>query len=140
MQKRSFKVMSGVASWAAMGVFTALTVCAAGPKPNIVVILSDDQSWVGSSQEMIAGDARTRSDYFQTPNIERLALMGMRFTQGFSPGASCCPTRRSLQTGQMPARHEYNGDREGWTATYQATQHSADVEGGGSTLCDRSFR
>lgn len=92
---------------------------AADPPPNFVVILSDDQSWVGSSQEMIAGDARTRSDYFRTPNIERLAQMGMRFTQGYSPGASCCPTRRSLQTGQMPARHEYNGDREGWTATYR---------------------
>ena len=45
--------------------------------------------------------------------------MGMRFTQGYSPAASCCPTRRSLQTGQMPARHEYNADRDGWTETYR---------------------
>ena len=87
--------------------------------PNFVVILTDDQSWVGSSQQIIPDDPRTRSDYFRTPNIERLAKLGMRFTQGYSPGASCCPTRRSIQTGQVPARHEYNADRDGWTETYR---------------------
>ena len=45
--------------------------------------------------------------------------MGMRFTQGYAPAASCCPTRRAIQTGQTPARHEYNGDRKGWTDTYR---------------------
>ncbi|MCH2379520.1 MAG: hypothetical protein MK236_08885, partial [Pedosphaera sp.] len=44
--------------------------------PNFVVILTDDQSWVGSSLQIIPGDARTRSDYFRTPHIERLAAMG----------------------------------------------------------------
>ena len=86
--------------------------------PNFVVILTDDQSWVGSSLQIIPEDARTRSDYIQTPHIERLAEMGMCFTQGYSPAASCCPTRRSIQTGQTPARHEYHSDRDGWTATY----------------------
>ena len=95
------------------------TVTQAADKPNFVVILTDDQSWVGSSQQMIPDDARTRSDYFLTPNIERLARMGMRFTQGYSPAASCCPTRGRLQTGQVPARHEYNADREGWTEAYR---------------------
>ena len=69
--------------------------------------------------EMIPGDPRTRSDYFQTPHMERLAKLGMRFTQGYSPAASCCPTRRAIQTGQCPARHEYQADRKGWTATYR---------------------
>ena len=91
----------------------------AADKPNFVVILTDDQSWVGSSLQIIPDDDRTRSDYFRTPNIERLVRMGMRFTQGYSPATSCCPTRRALQTGQVPARHEYNGDREGWTAAYR---------------------
>ena len=76
------------------------SVEAAG-KPNFIVILSDDQSWVGSSQQMIDDDPETRSDYFQTPNIERIARMGMRFTQGYSPASTCCPTRRALQTGQV---------------------------------------
>lgn len=91
----------------------------AADKPNFIVILTDDQSWVGSSAEMIPGDARTRSDYFRTPNIERLARLGMRFTQGYSPAASCCPTRRAIQTGQVPARHEYNAERKEWTDTYR---------------------
>ena len=44
--------------------------------PNFIVILSDDQSWVGTSQRMIPGDPETASDYFRTPNIERLAAQG----------------------------------------------------------------
>ena len=104
----------------------ALTILAGLPasihaadRPNFILILTDDQSWVGSSQQIIPDDSRTVSDYFQTPNIERLAKLGMRFTQGYSPAASCCPTRRAIQTGQFPARHEYHSDRDGWTATYR---------------------
>lgn len=95
------------------------SVARGASKPNFVVILTDDQSWVGSSLQIIPNDDRTKSDYFRTPNIERLAKRGMRFTQGYAPAASCCPTRRALQTGQTPARHEYNADRKGWTAAYR---------------------
>ena len=91
----------------------------AASKPNFIVVLTDDQSWVGTSVRMKPDDPRTRSDYYMTPEIERIASMGMRFTQGYSPAASCCPTRRALQTGQCPARHEYNADRGGWTDTYR---------------------
>lgn len=104
---------------AVLGLLGPVRTTAAGDKPNFVVILTDDQSWVGSSLQIIPGDARTRSDYFRTPHIERLAAMGMRFTQGYSPAASCCPTRRAIQTGQTPARHEYHSDRAGWTTTYR---------------------
>lgn len=95
------------------------SVIQAADQPNFVVILTDDQSWVGSSVQIIPGDERTQSDYFQTPNIERLAQMGMRFTQGYAPAASCCPTRRAIQTGQFPARHVYHSDREGWKGRYR---------------------
>jgi arylsulfatase A-like enzyme len=88
-------------------------------QPNFVVILSDDQSWVGTSQRMIPGDPETASDYFRTPNIERLAAQGMIFSSGYSPAPFCCPTRRSLQVSQTPARHEYQADREGWPAVYR---------------------
>jgi arylsulfatase A-like enzyme len=95
---------------------------AAAPKPsqpNFIVILSDDQSWVGTSQRMIPGNPATASDYFRTPNIERLAAQGMVFSSGYSPAPFCCPTRRSLQISQTPARHEYQQDREGWPAAYR---------------------
>jgi arylsulfatase A len=95
---------------------------AAAPKPsqpNFIVILSDDQSWVGTSQRMIPGNPATASDYFRTPNIEQLAAQGMVFSSGYSPAPFCCPTRRSLQISQTPARHEYQQDREGWPAVYR---------------------
>lgn len=100
--------------------FARSIIAQATNKPNFIVILTDDQSWVGSSLQIIPDDPRTRSDYFKTPHIERMAAMGMRFTQGYSPAASCCPTRRSIQTGQTPARHEYQKDRGNWTTTYNA--------------------
>ena len=87
----------------AMGLM-AQTASSAGAKaPNFVFILSDDQGWPGTSASMDPGGA-AKSDYFRTPSLERLAGGGMRFSQGYAPAALCCPTRRSLQFGQTPAR------------------------------------
>lgn len=96
----------------------AVTVPAAVP-PSFLLILADDQSWVGTSQAMIPGDRDTASDYHRTPAIERLASRGMLFTDGYAPAPYCCPTRRSLQVGQTPARHEYQQDRKNWTEAYR---------------------
>ena len=108
---------------------TVLTLCyvdsslrAAKPgdlPPNFVILLSDDQSWVGSSVLMDPADERTRSDYFRTPHLERLAKRGMLFSQAYSPAPFCCPTRRSLLVGQSPARHIYQEDQKNWTANYR---------------------
>jgi arylsulfatase A-like enzyme len=75
--------------------------------PNFIVILTDDQSWTGSSTRMDPDCPDSQSDYFVTPNIDRLAKEGMRFSQGYAPAPFCCPTRRSLLIGQTPARHLY---------------------------------
>ena len=87
--------------------------------PNFVILLSDDQSWVGSSVLMDPADKRTSSDYFRTPHLERLAKHGMLFSQGYSPAPFCCPTRRSLLVGQSPARHIYQKDQKHWTVNYR---------------------
>lgn len=87
--------------------------------PNFIVILTDDQSWVGSSILINPEDQRSKSDYYQTPNMERLANMGMRFTNGYSPAPYCCPTRKSITIGQTPAKHEYQKDRVNWTKNYR---------------------
>ena len=87
--------------------------------PNFVIILSDDQSWVGSSIKMKPEDSQTKSDYFKTPYLERLAKRGMLFTQGYAPAPFCCPTRRSLLIGQTPARHIYQKDQQKWTSNYR---------------------
>ena len=92
---------------------------ASAASPNFVILLTDDQSWVGTSLRIDPDDGRTSSDYFLTPNIERLAASGMRFTRGYSPAPYCCPTRRSLLIGQTPARHIYQKDQRSWTTNYR---------------------
>ena len=87
--------------------------------PNFVVILTDDQSWVGTSYRCDPNVADSRSDYFDTPQMERLARSGMRFTDGYAPAPFCCPTRRSLQVGQTPAKHLYQRDQEAWPDRYR---------------------
>jgi hypothetical protein len=77
---------------------------AATRSPNFVFILSDDQGWPVTSVQMHPTRQDARSDYFQTPNLERLASQAMRFSQGYAPAALCSPTRRSIQFGQMPVR------------------------------------
>ena len=73
-------------------------------KPNFIFILTDDQGWTSTSQLMDSRIANSKSDYYETPQIERLAAKGMRFSNGYAPCALCCPTRRSIQFGQSPAR------------------------------------
>lgn len=87
--------------------------------PNFIVILTDDQSWVGTSFLINPEDSRSKSDYYQTPNMDRLAQMGMRFTNGYAPAPYCCPTRKSITIGQTPAKHEYQKDRANWTKNFR---------------------
>ena len=84
-------------------------------RPNFIVILTDDQSWVGTSFLANPNDKRSKSDFYQTPNMERLAKGGMRMTNGYAPAPFCAPTRKSILTGLTPAKHEYQKDRENWT-------------------------
>lgn len=63
---------------------------------NIVFILADD---MGYSQLGCNG-----SDYYPSPNIDKLASEGMRFTNAYSAAAICSPTRASIMTGKYPAR------------------------------------
>ena len=95
------------------------SIALARQSPNFVIILTDDQSWVGTSLQIDPNESDSRSDYFQTPHIERLAKRGMRFTRGYAPAPFCCPTRRSLVIGQTPARHIYQKDQAGWTERYR---------------------
>jgi arylsulfatase A len=78
---------------AAAGVIPA----AAAPRPpNVVLILADDLGWTDL--------ACYGSDLHETPNIDRLAREGMKFTQNYSACTVCSPTRAALMTGKYPAR------------------------------------
>ena len=76
----------------------------AAEKPNIVLMLSDDQDWAGLSVAMHPEMPGSKSPVIRTPNLERFAAQGMRFSAGYAPAPVCSPTRISLQTGMTPAR------------------------------------
>ena len=73
-------------------------------QPNVVLILADDMSWVGTSVLMDPDRPDSRSDYHSTPSLERLASEGMRFTDAYAPHPNCSPTRLAIQTGKSPAQ------------------------------------
>jgi arylsulfatase A-like enzyme len=68
----------------------------AADRPNFVFILADDLGW---SDLGCYG-----SSFHETPHIDRLASEGMRFTQAYTAGAVCSPTRGSIMTGKYPVR------------------------------------
>ena len=72
--------------------------------PNFVLILADDQGWPGTSVRMQSELPHSRSDFFQTPNLERLAQRGMRFSDGYAAAPVCTPSRYAIQFGLTPAR------------------------------------
>lgn len=74
----------------------SLTATAAD-KPNVVIILADD---VGYGDLGCYGSTKVK-----TPNLDRLAAAGMRFTDAHSPASVCTPTRYALVTGQYAFRH-----------------------------------
>lgn len=76
----------------------------AGESPNIVLILTDDQGWTGTSVRMDDRVPGSASDLYRTPNLERLASQGMKFSYGYAPAPNCSPTRMSIQTGKTAAR------------------------------------
>lgn len=73
-------------------------------KPNFVFILTDDHGWSQLSFAMDPEVGHAASDFLETPNMARLAELGMRFTSGYSPAPLCTPTRRSIFCGMTPAR------------------------------------
>lgn len=72
--------------------------------PNIILILADDLGWSSLSTPADIKIPDSRSDFHQTPNIDRIFDEGMRFSSGYSAAAVSSPTRYSIQTGQTPAR------------------------------------
>ena len=50
--------------------------------PNFILILADDQGWSGTSVKMSSNNDYSKSQYFETPNLERLSINGMKFSRG----------------------------------------------------------
>jgi arylsulfatase A-like enzyme len=82
---------------AALLLVAASRALAADSPPNVVFILADDLGYM----DIGANNPKT---FYETPNIDRLAATGMRFTQGYAACPVCSPTRASIMTGKYPPR------------------------------------
>ena len=95
----------GYAKWAAalrpafdkLGLLPKQEASTGTAHPNIVFILADDLGYMDISPN-------NPGTFYETPNLQRLADSGMRFTQGYAACPVCSPTRSSILTGQYPAR------------------------------------
>jgi arylsulfatase A-like enzyme len=88
-------------------------------KPNIVLFLVDDMGLMDTSVPMLADEdgkpqRHPLNDWYRTPNMERLATQGIRFSNFYSHNV-CSPTRISIMTGQNAARHRTTD----WINPYQ---------------------
>lgn len=83
----------------------------AAGKPNVLFIIADDlRDYVG----WMGGHPQAR-----TPNMDRLAKMGMRFTNAHCNYALCNPSRTSLLTGMMPSSSGVFGNEQDWRRSVQ---------------------
>ncbi len=78
-------------------------------QPNIIFMLTDDQGWNGLSVAMHPEIASSKGEAFHTPNLEKLARQGMRFSSAYAPAPVCSPTRISIQTEKV--RHSSTGQK-----------------------------
>jgi arylsulfatase A len=75
--------------------------------PNFLIVYMDDLGWSDTSVPMMDSEPESKSDFYQTPNLERLAERGMRFSNSYAPAPTCTPSRKSIQFGKTPGRLQY---------------------------------
>jgi len=99
---------TAAAALAAAGLMATISTVAAhdegsgAGKPNVVLILSDDQAWndYGSMGH----------PHIRTPHLDRLAAESLLFPRGYVPTSLCCPSLASLITGLYPHEHKITGN------------------------------
>lgn len=101
-------------------------MAAAAPRPNIVLIFTDDQG---------VNDVGCYGSEIPTPNIDRLASEGMKFTQWYSASSICTPSRFGLLTGRNPSRSK---DQLLSALMFMADEHrSKGLQSGETTVAQR---
>jgi arylsulfatase A-like enzyme len=82
-----------------IGLFFGVNACSSPPEelpPNFVFFLVDDLGWTDLGC--------FGSSFYETPNVDRLAATGTRFTNAYAANPVCSPTRASIMTGKHPTR------------------------------------
>ena len=96
--------------------FLPLIAHADPSRPNLVVVLADDMGW---------GDSGTYGhEIIQTPNMDRMAAEGVKFTQGYSACGVCSPSRSAILTGRTPYR---NGVWRHLSGNHQAHLRASEI-------------
>jgi len=86
------------------------------PTPNIIVVLADDMGW---------GDCSTYGHpVIKSPNLDKLASQGLKFTQGYSASGVCSPSRSAILTGRTPYR---NGVWRHLSGTHKAHLRASEI-------------
>ena len=75
MLRKSFPFLIGL---------TLGLLCSSAKKPNVLFILVDDMGWKDLSNE--------GSDFYESPNVDRIAKEGMKFTRGYATCQVCSPS------------------------------------------------
>ena len=65
-------------------------------QPNIILVLVDDQGWTDSSVRMMKERDDSKSDFYETPNMERMANEGLVFSSAYAPAPVLSPTDQFL--------------------------------------------
>ncbi|MCW2262323.1 MULTISPECIES: sulfatase [Sphingobacterium] len=91
-------------------------------RPNIIVFIVDDMGWEDTSVPFWK-EKTPLNNFYQTPNMERLANQGMKFTQAYASSV-CSPSRVSLMSGMNAARHRVTN----WTLNRNASVDAKDDE------------
>ena len=89
--------LAGVFAMLTAGAAACALAAGAAERPSFLVIISDDQTWTDNG---CYGHPIVR-----TPNIDRLAGQGMRFTRAFTATGMCSPSRSAMYTGLYPVRN-----------------------------------
>ena len=74
-----------------------VTISVANDRPNFIFILVDDLGYMDIG-------ANNPDTFYETPNVDRLAREGVRFSEGYAANPVCSPTRFSIMTGKYPSR------------------------------------
>lgn len=97
--KLGTSILAPTAAFLALGaVHLALAVDKPSTRPNILLIFADDLGWKDVGYQ--------GSDFYETPNIDRLAKEGLVFTQAYAAAGNCAPSRACLHSGTYTPRHQ----------------------------------
>ena len=113
------KIINGVLMSAALMSATIQAEAKKPQHPNVLFILADDYGWMDLGC--------MGSKYYETPNLDRLASKGIRFTNAYSACQVSSPSRASIMTGRYTPRHgvtDWIGEKSGedWRKMKRATK------------------